>query len=148
MQRVILGLLKGLIVGGGVGYALLKLGWTSAVWAYLACGVVGALVGIVAGRPPWKAETIWTPVVKLVVGGLIGVGLCALGRKVVPAFSLPTVQFLGPLDSHSGSVLALVIGGLYGLFVEVDDGGRGDKADAKAAEKRLQPPANRPKLKG
>src|SRR3954452_12774598 len=100
MVRVILGLVKGAVVGGGVGYGLLRLGWTSAVFAYLACAVVGALVGVVAGRAPWKAETIWTPVVKAIVGAVIGVGLAALGLHFAP----PIDVFVRPLQVGLESV--------------------------------------------
>ena len=61
MLRIIVGLVKGAIVGGGIGYALLRLGFQSSVMAYLGCALVGALVGVVAGRAPWKADTIRTP---------------------------------------------------------------------------------------
>jgi hypothetical protein len=134
MVRVILGLVKGVIVGGAIGYGLLQLGWTGGVLAYLACAVVGALVGVVAGRAPWKAETIWTPVVKMIVGAAIGVGLCAIGFKLLPN---PTfhIRQVGDLELHSGPVLAPLIGVLYGIFVEVDDGGKAkDAAAAQSGE--------------
>src|SRR5256885_13730013 len=105
MLRAIVGLVKGLVVGGGVGYGLLKLGWDESVWAYVACAVVGALVGVVCGRAPWKSETIWTPVVKMIVGAIIGTGLCALGRHFLPDAALPKVQDVA-LTLRSGSVLA------------------------------------------
>jgi hypothetical protein len=137
MVRVILGLLKGAVVGGAIGYGLLQLGWTGGVLAYLACAVVGALVGVVAGRAPWKAETIWTPVVKMIVGAVIGVGLCAVGFKLLPN---PTfhVNQLGNLELHSGPILAPLIGILYGIFVEVDDGGKAKEAAATEAKKSKQ----------
>lgn len=127
MVRVILGFVKGALVGGGIGYGWLKLGLTGSVMAYVACAIVGALVGIVAGRAPWRAETIWTPVVKMVVGAIIGVGLAAIGLKLVPDASFH-VGPLGALSLHSGPVLAPIVGILYGIFVEVDDGGK--KAEA------------------
>jgi hypothetical protein len=127
MLRVIVGLIKGLIIGGGVGYGLIVLAWPSTLLAYLACAAVGAIVGVVAGRAPWRAETIWTPVIKMIVGALIGVGLCALGLKVVPDATFHFLKPLGPsfaeMHLHSGPVLAALVGVLYGVFVEVDDGG-------------------------
>jgi hypothetical protein len=137
MVRVILGLLKGAVVGGAIGYGLLQLGWTGGVLAYLACAVVGALVGVVAGRAPWKAETIWTPVVKMIVGAVIGVGLCAVGFKLLPNPSFHVNQ-LGNLELHSGPILAPLIGILYGIFVEVDDGGKAKEAAATEAKKSKQ----------
>jgi hypothetical protein len=135
MVRVILGLIKGALVGGGVGFGLLKLGWTEGVFAYFGCAVVGAVVGVVAGRAPWKAETIWTPVVKAIVGAVIGTGLCAVGFRVLPNPTLHLSQ-LGDLALHSGPALAPLVGILYGIFVEVDAGGR---APAPAAPEK-QPP--------
>lgn len=137
-MRVIVGLVKGVIVGGAVGYGILRLGWTSAALAYLACAVVGAVVGVVAGRAPWKAETIWTPVLKMVVGAGIGVGLAALGLHFGPAADINVKALHTGLDAvpfRSGPILAPVIGALYGIFVEVDDGG-GKKTPPKEEEKK------------
>jgi hypothetical protein len=137
-MRVIIGLIKGLIVGGGVGYGLLRLGWGSHAIAYLACALVGALVGVVAGRAPWKAETIWTPVLKMIVGALIGVGLCALGVHFGPDAEVYVAPLRAGVDHvpfRSGIILGPIIGVLYGIFVEVDDGGAAKKeAAAKAAD--------------
>jgi hypothetical protein len=135
-MRVIIGLVKGLIVGGGIGYGLLRLGWTSGVLAYVACAVVGAVVGVVAGRAPWKAETIWTPVLKMIVGALIGVGLAALGTHFGPdseVYVQPLRTGLEHVPFRSGPILAPIIGVIYGIFVEWDDGGA--KKDAAAAKK-------------
>jgi hypothetical protein len=119
---LIWGLIKGAVVGGLVGYGALRIGWTAGLLAYLACAAVGALVGIVAGQPPWRAETIWTPVIKMIVGAGIGAGLCAVGFKFLPDPSFNAGQ-LGELSLHSAPVLAPLVGILYGMFVEVDDGG-------------------------
>src|SRR5262245_28080220 len=132
MLRVIVGLVKGLIIGGGVGYGLTVLGWPETILTYLACAAVGAIVGVVAGRAPWRAETIWTPVIKMIVGALVGVGLCAVAYKLLPDPSFNVTQ-VGELHLHSGPVLAPLIGMLYGIFVEVDDGGA----------KKAPPPASR-----
>ncbi|HWE28067.1 MAG TPA: hypothetical protein VHB97_08705 [Polyangia bacterium] len=135
-MRVIIGLVKGLIVGGAVGYGLLRLGWTSGALAYVACAIVGALVGVVAGRAPWKAETIWTPVLKMIVGAGIGVGLAALGTHFGPdseVYVRPLQTGLEHVPFRSGPILAPIIGVLYGVFVEWDDGG--GKKDAAAAKK-------------
>lgn len=133
-MRVIIGLVKGLIVGGAVGYGLLRLGWTSGALAYVACAIVGAIVGVVAGRAPWKAETIWTPVLKMIVGAGIGVGLAALGTHFGPDSEIyvrPLQTGLERVPFRSGPILAPIIGVLYGIFVEWDDGG-GKKEPAAA----------------
>ena len=145
-MRVIIGLVKGLIVGGGVGYGLLRLGWTSAALAYVACAIVGAVVGVVAGRAPWKAETIWTPVLKMVVGALIGVGLAALGLHFGPAsevFVQPLRTGVDHVPFRSGVILAPIIGVLYGVFVEWDDGGGKKDAPPKKPDGGDAPPAHK-----
>ena len=139
MLRVIVGLVKGAIVGGGVGYGLLRLGWTDSIIAYLACAVVGAIVGVVAGRPPWKAETIWTPVIKMIVGAAIGAGLCALGLHFLPSTEI-NLQALhtsvAEVSLRSGAALAPLVGVLYGIFVELDDGGEKATDPQKPAAKK------------
>jgi len=138
-MRVIIGLVKGLIVGAGVGYGLLRLGWTSGALAYVACAVVGALVGVVAGRAPWKAETNWTPVLKMIVGAGIGVGLAALGTHFGPdteVFVKPLHTGLDQVPFRSGPILAPIIGVIYGIFVEWDDGGAKKEPPAKKPDEK------------
>ncbi len=135
MVRVLFGLLKGAIVGGGVAYGLLRLGLSGNVWAYLACALVGTVVGLVAGRAPWKAETIWTPVLKMVVGAGIGAGLAALGLRVLPDRSF-VVNGLGTLSLAGAPILSVAVGVLYGLFVEIDDGGTATNAKPEKPKKR------------
>jgi hypothetical protein len=144
-MRLIVGLIKGLVVGGAVGYGILRLGWTSTAIAYVACAVVGALVGVVAGRAPWKAETIWTPVLKMVVGAGIGVGLAALGLHFGPdseVFVKPLHTGLDQVPFRSGAILAPLVGLIYGTFVEWDDGG-GTKKQPPAATSESPPAAKK-----
>ena len=143
-MRVIIGLVKGLIVGGAVGYGLLRLGWTSGVLAYVACAIVGAVVGVVAGRAPWKAETIWTPVLKMIVGAGIGAGLAALGTHFGPdseVYVKPLQTGLEHVPFRSGPILAPIIGVIYGIFVEWDDGGGKKDPPAKKGDGDMPPPA-------
>lgn len=137
-MRVIIGLLKGLVVGGGIGYGLSYLGLVSPALAYVACALVGALVGVVAGRAPWKAETIWTPVLKLVVGAVIGVGIAAAGLHFAPSSNVPLgmlhVPHLSDVPFNSGTIWAPIVGVLYGIFVEWDDG-VGKKGEPEPAAK-------------
>lgn len=134
MLRVLVGLIKGAVVGGALGYGTWYLGWTGGAAAYLACALAGALVGVIAGRAPWRAETIWTPVIKMVVGALIGAGLCFVGFRFLPdpQFKVADLE----LGLHSATVLAPAIALLYGVFVEVDDGNSGKKAAAAAKEEK------------
>ena len=122
MGRALLGLIKGALIGGGIGYCLLKLGNPSWILVYLCCGIVGAVVGLLCGRAPWHAETIWTPILKVIFGFGIGAGLYALGHRFAPGMSLTIQGFTEPTSLRSGATLAPIIGMLYGLFVEIDDG--------------------------
>ena len=142
MGRALLGLLKGLLVGGAVGYGLLRLGAHGGFLAYLGCAITGALVGLLCGRAPWRAETIWTPVLKMLFGTLVGAGLYALGSRFLPGMSftvhgLPGVTGDAVLGLRDGTLLAPAIGLLYGLFVEVDDGGQGER-DKREREKERE----------
>lgn len=144
MLRAILGLIKGFVVGGAVGYGLFRLGWTAGVWAYLASALVGAVVGVVCGRAPWKSETIWTPVVKMVIGAVIGAGLAALGRRFLPDLHLASFQTM-EIGTRSPAFLTAAIGVLYGMFVEIDDGGRADKEPDKLPENKAKSLPGRPR---
>jgi hypothetical protein len=137
MLRVIVGLIKGAVVGGALGYGAWYLGWTGGVAAYLACALAGALVGVIAGRAPWRAETIWTPVIKMIVGAVIGAGLCFVGFRFLPdpQFKVADLE----LGLHSATVLAPAIAILYGVFVEVDDGQSNRKTDKKSPEEKEKP---------
>lgn len=129
-MRVLLGLLKGGIIGGGLGLGFHYLGLGGAL-NYLLYGVIGALVGFVAGRPFWRHDTIWTPVVKAVVGFALCLGLYAVVAK---ALGDPSLSFIGPNVTATSMPYALgaLVGVLYGVFVEIDDGGKpGDKKGEK-----------------
>ncbi len=131
MGRALLGLIKGALIGGAIGYCLLKLGNPSGVLVYLCCGIVGAVVGLLCGRAPWHAETIWTPILKVLFGFGIGAGLYALGSKFAPGMSLTIQGFTEPTSLRSGATLAPMIGILYGIFVEIDDGATADASKAR-----------------
>ena len=136
--RLILGLLKGVIIGGGLGFGFKYLGslGEQGFMKYILYAAIGALVGFIAGKPFWRHETIWTPVVKAIVGAGICVGLYALVSK---ALGDPKLAFIGP-DVTATSlpyVFGAAVGAVYGIFVEVDDGGKdkgGGKAKAKPEE--------------
>lgn len=128
-MRVLLGLLKGGIIGGGLGFGFYQLE-LGGVLTWILYGVIGALVGFIAGRPFWRHDTIWTPVVKAVVGVALCIGLYALVSRV---FGDPQLSFIGPTVTVTSLpyVFGAVVGVIYGVFVEVDDGGKADKSAGK-----------------
>jgi hypothetical protein len=124
MLRLVLGLVKGGVIGGALGYAAEQLGLGSSL-NWLVYGVVGALVGFVVGRPFWahlfdKKSTVWTAILKAMFGFGVGVGLWALGSRVAGD---PVVAVAG--QSHALTawqpVFGAIVGLLYGAWVEVDD---------------------------
>lgn len=128
-MRIVLGLLKGGIVGAGLGFGFYYLNLGGFLnWVLYA--LIGAAVGFIAGRPFWKHDTIWTPVVKAVVGVCICIGLYAIVAKLLGDPSLNAVGLEGTASSFP-YLLGGIIGVVYGVFVEVDDGGKADKEKEK-----------------
>lgn len=128
-MRAIIGLLKGGIVGGLLGFGFIQLGNPAALGLlnYLLYGAIGALVGLVAGKPLWRHETFWTPTIKAVFGVGVCVGIYAL---VVKALGDPSLRLLG-LDGRISAfppLLGALAGIVYGVIVELDDGERRDRS--------------------
>jgi hypothetical protein len=140
MIRILLGLIKGGIVGVAVGYGAQRVGLGTGGSAWLVYGAVGFLAGLVCGKPPWRQETMWTSIIKGVVGLAICMGLYWVAQKTLGAVSVPGAV-AGPLGIGEGQkliavplALAPIIAVVYGIFVEVDDGGKAK--DAKAGGKK------------
>jgi hypothetical protein len=136
MVRVLLGIVKGGLIGAAVGFGAAKVGFGGGITAWVVYGVVGFLTGIVCGRALWRQETLVTPLLKGIVGVLIGLGLYWVATKVLGGMTLPLTAALGAPNAPLVQVpqlLAPAIGILYGIFVEIDDGERKKPADdAKA----------------
>jgi hypothetical protein len=143
--KLLVGLLKGAVIGGAVGYgayaAKLDLPW-------ITYGVIGTLVGLVAGRPIWslikdKNTTFVVGVLKAAFGFGVGCGLYALLAKAWgPA---PGLLVVSGQDLLNWSVtVGGAIGAVYGAFVELDDGISDDKGDSKD---KSQPVAKPKQLK-
>ncbi|MBT8494453.1 MAG: hypothetical protein KJO07_15460, partial [Deltaproteobacteria bacterium] len=112
-------------------------------WNWITYGLIGALVGLLVGRPIWRhladrSSTIWTPLLKAIFGFGVAVGLYALAAKVWGGFE---VQFGGGPVNVINLPFALggAVGAIYGAFVEVDD------ADSKASEPKSLPAKPSPK---
>ncbi len=137
MLRFLLGLIKGAAVGVAVGGAAYKLGIGGGALAYVVCGLTAGLAGIVCGKPLWRQETLWTPLLKGVVGFLVGLGLYWVARKALGGASLAMATDMGAPDRPLVEIPFLVaplIAMIYGIFVEVDDAGT-------SAGKPAAPPA-------
>lgn len=138
MGRVILGLLKGGLIGAAIGAGAFKLGIAGGFLALVVYAVIGGVVGMLCGRPPWRQDTFWTTALKGIFGAVIGGALYWGAGKLFGGAHLAFVTKLGaPADRPVIDIpllLGPVIGAAWGLFVEVDDGGAADKAAAKPAK--------------
>jgi hypothetical protein len=137
LRRLLIGLAKGLVVGGALGAGLqIGLGWgeTSGLLGYLLAMGAGATAGILAGKPPWRAEA-W---IESVLKGVFGLGTGALvyflgssyGSFEVP-FALPGAASGTPWTSQP-LLYATAIGGVFGSLVELDNTDDGDKSESES----------------
>jgi len=138
MVRALLGLVKGAVVGAGVGFGAFHLGLGGG-WGYFVYGAIGFLVGLLVGRPVWshaadREGTVWTSVLKGLVGVGVGIGLYAIARFAVGDPVLALAGEARPLTSWT-YVFGGAVGALYGAFVEADD--------APAAKKEKDAPGGR-----
>ena len=147
--KLVVGILKGAIIGGALGYgayALADATGFSSPW--LTFGAIGALVGLIAGRPLWsllrdKSATAWVSILKAAFGFGIGCGLYALVARVWQPV-LDVVIGGQTLNLFAWPVsLGGAIGAVYGGFVELDDAIGDDKKPppAKQAAAKSGPPA-------
>ena len=136
LGRLLIGIVKGLLVGGLVGFGLAKLGFAApmAIIAYLAAAVTGVLIGLVAGKPIWAKDAKIEAGMKAFVGALLGAGLMYAARRWL---TMPLPIVLGPLSganlslgeaaTSTGTIGGMamtslaVIAGLLGGFYEADN---------------------------
>jgi hypothetical protein len=142
--KLLVGLLKGAVIGGGVGYGAFAL-WRATEFsnAWLTYGLIGLLVGLLVGRPIWvhlkdQNSTMVVALLKAAFGFGVGCGIYALIAKAWG----PSPLWVSGYDMFSWPpVLGAAIGGLYGAFVEVDDASGGDDKDGKDGKDGKKPPA-------
>ncbi|WP_437967098.1 hypothetical protein WMF04_47395 [Sorangium sp. So ce260] len=103
LGRLILGIVKGLIVGGLLGFGLAKLGFGApiAIVAYLAAALAGVLVGLIAGKPIWAKDAKIEAGMKAFVGALLGAGLMYAAREWL---TFPVPVPLGELGGANASL--------------------------------------------
>jgi hypothetical protein len=134
-MRVVSGLLKGGLIGLCVGALSWRIGMTG-LPGYIDYGIVGALVGILGGRPPWRQDTIWTPLLKGIFGIVIGIGLYWVAHKFLYGVRLDFAVKLGAPDKPIPDVpvvLGPMIGALWGILVELDDSGKAGGSNSDSA---------------
>lgn len=160
LGRLLVGILKGLVLGGLLGFGLLKLGlaFPPAVVAYLAAAVTGILIGLVAGKPIWAKDARIEAGMKAGVGALLGLGLMFAARRwltmEVPAGLLTVTGAVAPAEAGKGSLgnfamtSLAAIAAMLGGFYDADNTPEPEKAEGKDEKKPeqkariAQPPAD------
>jgi len=147
LVRLLIGIIKGVVVGALVGFGLWKLGLVALplVVAYLAAAATGVLIGLVAGKPIWAKDAKIEAGMKAAVGALLGAGLMYAARRFL---TMPLPFMLGPFTSPDASIgetamtSLAAVAALLGGFYEADN----DEAPAEPkppANKRLAPGGKR-----
>ena len=139
MFKLLIGILKGSILGGALGYGAYALGQPGAWFAWLTYGLIGALVGLVVGRPIWsliadKNATSFGAILKAIFGAGIAIGLYALARRFGSGVELTLLGETRALPAWP-PILGAAIGGLWGGIIELDDA-FDDPPPAKGAAKK------------
>lgn len=124
--KLLIGLLKGAILGAAVGYGAFAIG-AEGTLAWITYGVIGALVGLFVGRPIWalitdKNATSFAAILKAVAGFGVGIGLYALARKFANVDL--SLSFLAeqPRALHAWQpLMGAAVGAVWGGIIELDD---------------------------
>jgi hypothetical protein len=121
--RLLVGLLKGIVIGGLVGFGLVKAGFVApgALIAYLAAAVTGVVVGLVAGKPIWAKDAKIEAGMKAAVGAAIAAGLMFAVRRwlgypipmELPAGLGEAGGTFGSLSITSIPIVAALLAGFY-----------------------------------
>ena len=135
MVKLLVGILKGAIIGGAIGYGAYALELTGG-FNWLTYGLIGLFVGLLVGRPVWslirdKNATNVIAILKAAFGFGVGCGLYALVAKAWGGGHL----MIGDYNAFDWQpTLGGAIGAIYGGFVELDDA-IGDDTKGKDAGK-------------
>lgn len=140
MLKLLIGILKGALLGGALGYGAYAFGYSAPWFLWVVYGVIGAMVGLVVGRPIWvliadKNATSFASILKAIFGAGVAIGLYALARKVGSGIELTLLGETRSLPAWP-PILGAAIGGIWGGFIELDDA-FDDPPAKKAAPKKL-----------
>jgi hypothetical protein len=146
--KLLVGILKGAVIGGALGYGAHALGDVPVLTnPWVLYGLIGAIVGLFVGKPIWALirdpnTTSVIAILKSAFGFGIGCGLYAI---LVKAWG-PTLEVSGYNVFAWSPTLGGLIGAVYGGFVELDDAIGDDKTAAKKpaapAKKKQLPPSD------
>jgi hypothetical protein len=154
LRRLIVGLLAGLVVGGVLAFGFVRLvaptfsGAAGSVLAYLSAAIVGAVTGLVAGKPIWSAGAKIEGGLKALFGALLAAGGMFALHQWAAGFE-PDMRFLGgggpspigELPMASLPLIAAALGGLFGLDNTEEKAGRDDGGRPRKRVSTAQPGA-------
>lgn len=130
LKRLVIGLIKGLVIGGAIGAGMTYgLHWSAPsgglLGFLLAMGAAGT-TGVFAGKPPWQ-QGAW---IEALLKGLVGVGVGALAYWLGATYAAgPDLPLPGVADPAPWTALPVLflpaIAGVYGSLVELDNTGEG-----------------------
>ncbi|MDQ3033417.1 MAG: hypothetical protein M3Y87_13445 [Myxococcota bacterium] len=132
VKRLLIGLIKGLVIGGAIGAGIqYGLHWTvtsGGLLGYLfAMGAAGS-TGVFAGKPPWRTGA-W---VEALLKGAFGIGVGALAYWLGATYGAFSLPFPGIEEALPWTALPVVylpaIAGVYGSLVELDNTGDDKKS--------------------
>ncbi|MEO8706660.1 MAG: hypothetical protein ABI867_41930 [Kofleriaceae bacterium] len=148
MIKLLVGILKGAVIGGALGYGAYALGDVPVLSnPWILYGLIGAIVGLFVGKPVWalikdKNATNVIAILKAAFGFGIGCGLYAIIAKAWnPTLEIAAIENVFAWPPTLGGA----IGAVYGGFVELDDAIGDDKSGDKkpaAKNKKQLPPAD------
>ncbi len=130
MFKLLLGAIKGGVIGGAIGYGAYALRLDGGMH-WLVYGLIGFAIGLLVGKPFWthlreRKGTIITPIVKSIFGYGITVGIFALVAKAWGGFDLDLMDETRKIYDWQ-PIFGAFLGALYGAFVEIDDASDGDE---------------------
>jgi hypothetical protein len=129
LARLIVGIIKGLVVGGLLGLGFLQLGFASfPLWvALLAAALSGIVIGLVAGKPIWAKDARIEAGMKATVGAILGAGLMFAAHRYL-TMELPNglLALLGVMTKgialgHFPITALATVTALLGGFYEADN---------------------------
>jgi hypothetical protein len=139
--KLVVGILKGAVIGAAMGYGAFALHQATGFDSpWLTYGVIGAVVGLIAGRSIWslfrdKNSTSWIGIVRGIFGFGVGCGLYALVDRVL-GLNFQLVIAGETLNVFKWPVtLGGAIGAVWGVLIEIDDAIGDSSADKKAEKK-------------
>lgn len=145
----VLGLLVGVIAAAGLVVGLkmtVFAGGAAILFAYLAAAGVGAVTGLVTGKPVWAADAKVEAGLKAFFGALLGAGvLFALQRWAgsvtidLGAYGPGHAEAIGMLPATALPIIAATLGALFGLDNTNDPA---PDAPKPGARKRVAAPAS------